>query len=203
MNPESQSYEIEALSFILVGVGGQGTILASNVLAELGLRLGFEVKKAEIHGMSQRGGSVTSHLRWGRQVFSPIVPRGEADYFLAFEKLEAARFAASVKRGGTALVNNHAIIPMTVISGGPAYPDDEQIASALKEMTENLQWVEGQSTAERLGDPRVANTVMLGALSALMTIPPQDWLAVIETAVPAKSLEINRKAFNAGREMLT
>ena len=191
--------KIDALNFILVGVGGQGTILASNVLAALGLRLGYDVKKAEVHGMSQRGGSVTSHLRWGRQVFSPIVPAGEADYLLAFEKLEAARFSASVRRDGTVLVNDHAIEPMTVFSGGPPYPDDRQVTAMLKAKTDNILQVNGQGIAEELGDQRTANMVMLGALSALMPIGPADWLAVIQSAVPAKSVEVNHKAFMAGR----
>jgi indolepyruvate ferredoxin oxidoreductase beta subunit len=192
----------DATNFILVGVGGQGTLLASNVLAELGMRMGYDVKKAEVHGMSQRGGSVTSHLRWGQQVFSPIVPNGEADFFLAFEKLEALRFAASVRSDGIALVNNYAIVPMTVIAGGPPYPHDDQIKSSLKQMTGNLFWIEGYETVQNLGDPRVANVVMLGALSALMTINTEDWLGVIGSSVPAKSVPINRRAFLAGRQIV-
>ncbi|MEN8173845.1 MAG: indolepyruvate oxidoreductase subunit beta, partial [Chloroflexota bacterium] len=110
------------IRLLLVGVGGQGTILASNVLAELGVRLGYDCKKAEVHGMSQRGGSVISHVRWGEQVFSPIIPNGEADILVAFEKLEAMRFANGLHAGGIVLINDYDIAPVTVSSGNGKYP---------------------------------------------------------------------------------
>src|SRR5512135_1750331 len=129
-----------SLNFVLVGVGGQGTLLASDVLAELGLKLGYDVKKAEVHGMSQRGGSVVSHLRWGEQVFAPVIARGEADFLVAFEKLEAARFIELLRPGGTVLVNDTCIEPATVSAGGPAYPDDDSIRTALAQVTPNAVW---------------------------------------------------------------
>lgn len=193
MNPES-------LNFVLVGVGGQGTLLASDVLAELGMRLGYDVKKAEVHGMSQRGGSVVSHLRWGMQVFAPVIARGEADFLIAFEKLEAARFIELLRQGGTVLVNDYCIEPVTVSAGGPAYPGDESIRSALAQVTPRALWIKGFEIAEALGNARVANVVMLGALSALLDIEAGVWDEVLQGRVPAKYLEINRKAFKAGRD---
>ena len=189
----------KSLNFVLVGVGGQGTLLASDVLAELGMRLGYDVKKAEVHGMSQRGGSVVSHLRWGAQVFAPVIARGEADFLIAFEKLEAARFIELLRPGGTVLVNDYSIEPVTVSSGGPAYPGDEGIRAALAQVTANAVWIKGFEIAERLGNARVANVVMLGALSAALDFATEAWEEVLEGRVPAKYLELNRNAFNAGR----
>lgn len=192
----------EGFNFVLVGVGGQGTILASDVLAELGLRLGYDVKKAEVHGMSQRGGSVTSHLRWGSRVFSPIIPRGEADILLAFEKLEAARFISQLKPGGLALVNEYAIEPLSVQTSGVPYPTDEDLRERLARTTSRVYWVRGIEIAEGLGDTRTANVVLLGALSALLDIALDQWDAVLEMRVPAKHLKLNRQAFHAGREVI-
>lgn len=190
----------EGINFVLVGVGGQGTLLASDILAELGLRLGFDVKKAEVHGMSQRGGSVTSHLRWAPHVYSPIIPQGEADILLAFEKLEAVRFISQLKPNGMALVNDYAIEPLSVQTSGVPYPEDEEIRSRLAQVTANVYWVKGMDIAEALGNTRTANVVLLGALSTLLDVNPGVWEAVLESRVPAKHLELNRKAFQAGRE---
>lgn len=188
-----------SINFVLVGVGGQGTILASDVLAELGLKLGYDVKKAEVHGMSQRGGSVISHLRWGDQVFSPIIPRGEADVLLAFEKLEAVRFRDLLKPGGLALVNNYAIEPVTVNTSGIPYPEDAQLQGQLAEVTERIHWVKGIEIAESLGNARAANVVLLGALSALLDLDEHSWEEVLQMRIPPKYLDLNRKAFQAGR----
>ena len=193
MNPEG-------INFVLVGVGGQGTILASDVLAELGLRLGFDVKKAEVHGMSQRGGSVTSHLRWSPRVFSPIIPLGEADVLVAFEKLEAARFISQLKPEGLALVNDYAIEPLSVQTSGVPYPGDKELQKRLAQITSHTYWVKGIDIAETLGNIRAANVVLLGALSSLLDIDPAQWDAVLEMRVPAPHLELNRRAFLAGRE---
>ncbi len=190
----------EGINFVLVGVGGQGTLLASDILAELGLRLGFDVKKAEVHGMSQRGGSVTSHLRWAPHVFSPIIPAGEADILLAFEKLEAVRFIGQLKPNGLVLVNDYAIEPLSVQTGGIPYPEDEEIRRRLEQVTPNVNWVKGMNIAEALGNTRTANVVLLGALSALLDIDTGHWDAVLELRVPARHLELNRRAFQAGRE---
>ncbi len=188
------------IRFMLTGVGGQGTLLASNVLAEVGMALGYDVKKAEVHGMSQRGGSVISHVRWGEQVFSPIIPAGEADILISFEKLEAIRFLQGLKPGGLALINDYEIIPVTVSSGSGTYPDDEAIRAAFQAVTENTHWLPAVRLAEELGNAKAANVVMLGALSRLMNLPPKPWLEVIERRVPKKFIDLNRAAFRAGRE---
>ncbi len=192
MNPTS-------LNFVLVGVGGQGTLLASDVLAELGLRLGYDVKKAEVHGMSQRGGSVVSHVRWGEQVFAPVIGRGEADFLIAFEKLEAARFIGMLHPGGAVLVNDYCIEPVTVSAGGSPYPGDESIRAALAQATPRIIWIRGFELAKRLGNERAANAVMLGALSAQLDFDESTWIEALEGRVPARYRQLNREAFIAGR----
>lgn len=196
------------INFLLCGVGGQGTVLASDVLVNVGLAAGLDAKQAEVHGMSQRGGSVSSHVRWGRQVHSPIVGAGEADVLLAFEKLEALRNLRALRPGGVALINNQAIVPLTVTSGGQTYPADDEIRAAFAALTPRLHFVDGERIAEELGNLRVANVVLLGALSALLERDPnlagaaltlETWMQVIEARVPPKYLELNRRAFEAGR----
>ncbi len=186
--------------FLLTGVGGQGTILASNVLAELGISMGYDAKKAEVHGMSQRGGSVISHVSWGEQVFSPVIPDGEADILISFEKLEAIRFVGGVRTGAMVLVNDYEIVPVTVSSGGGKYPDDEAIKAAFAPVTDKVFWVKGVAIAEELGNAKAANVVLLGALSQILEMDAEPWLKVIEGRVPPKFVELNRKAFQAGRE---
>jgi indolepyruvate ferredoxin oxidoreductase beta subunit len=189
---------MKPMSFLLVGVGGQGTILASNILAEVGLALGYDVKKAEVHGMSQRGGSVTSHVRWAEQVFSPIFPDGEADVLLAFEKMEAGRFIPALKPAGLAIINDYAIVPVSVHTGDIPYPSDGDLPKLIKRVTERAYWINGLQIAEELGNPRVANVVLLGALASLLGIEVEKWPAVIERLVPAKARVINLKAFERG-----
>ena len=194
--------EKKTTNFMLVGVGGQGTLLASNILADLGVRLGFDVKKAEVHGMSQRGGSVVSHLRWGEQVFAPIVSKGQVDILLAFEQLEAARYVDYLKPGGLLVVNEFVMKPVTVTNGKEAYPEREKLDALFAEATDQVQWVKGIDIAEQLGNARVANVALLGALSAIMDIAVEDFEAVLEQRLPKKILEINKKALRAGREAL-
>ncbi len=189
----------ETLNIALVGVGGQGTILASNVLAELGMAAGYDVKKAEVHGMSQRGGSVVSHVRWGRQVFSPIIPSGGADILVAFEKMEAARYAALLAPSGTAIINDFAIEPITVITGGAHYPGDPSIEEAFASSGAAVVWIHGARVAEELGNKFVANVVLLGALSRILGLPETEWAAVLDRRVKAAHLDINHRAFAAGR----
>ncbi len=190
------------IDFMLTGVGGQGTLLASNVLAEVGLKAGYEVKKSEVHGMAQRGGSVVSHVRWGQVVHSPLIGQGEVDYFVAFEKLEALRHIEFLKLGGTAIINDYRITPISVSSGGDEYPDDERIQRALKEVTEDLHFVPGVALAEELGHARASNVVLLGALSTFLDISPDIWLEVITALVPERYRELNRQAFHKGRARL-
>jgi len=194
--------DLQPVNFLLVGVGGQGTILASDILAETGLKLGYDVKKAEVHGMSQRGGSVVSNLRWARQVFSPIVPRGSADILIAFEKLEAVRYREFLRPGGLVLINDYAIAPVTVSSGGSIYPEDAQICSGFTGLAGGMQWVDGLSIAEALGNGRAANVVIIGALIAMLGVPEESALSAVEARVPAKHLEVNQKAFRAGMQVV-
>jgi len=188
--------------FVLVGVGGQGTLLASDVLALVGLEHGYDVKKSEVHGMAQRGGSVVSHVRWAETVHSPLVGRGEADFLLAFEKLEALRHLGFIRPGGTIIVNDQAMPPVSVSSGQAAYPGDDVIARALGEATTDSHLIPGLETAERLGNARASNIVLLGALSTMLDVPVATWERIIERRVPRKFVELNRQAFRAGRGLL-
>jgi len=198
----------ETINFLLCGVGGQGTILASDVLVNVGLAAGFQAKQAEVHGMSQRGGSVTSHVRWGKVVYSPLIGAGEADVLLAFEKLEALRNLKVMRPGSLALVNMQVIEPLTAISGDQAYPSDETLRKAFAQVTSHVEYINGEEIAASLGNLKVANVVLLGALSALLEsggqagagLTPEVWLKVIMERVPPKHIELNRKAFQAGRE---
>lgn len=192
----------EILSFLLVGVGGQGTILASNVLAELGMELGFDVKKAEVHGMSQRGGSVISHVRWGEKVFSPIITKGEVDILIAFEKLEALRFLDQLHPNGIVLINDHDIVPVTVSSGKFSYPSDEMIKEEINKITMRDFWVKGVEIAESLGNSKASNVVVLGALCGLLQQDPEIWFPIIAKRVPQKSVKLNKDAFLMGRSIV-
>jgi indolepyruvate ferredoxin oxidoreductase, beta subunit len=197
-----------SINFLLAGVGGQGTILASDVLVNVGLEAGFQAKQAEVHGMSQRGGSVTSHVRWGKIVHSPLIGAGEATVLLAFEKLEALRNLQTMRPGALVLINQQVIEPLTAISGDQPYPDDESIRSAFSRLTSDLEFIDGEKIAGTLGNIKAANVVLLGALSALLerggqagaVLIPETWLKVITARVPPKHLELNRRAFQAGRE---
>jgi indolepyruvate ferredoxin oxidoreductase beta subunit len=196
------------LNFLMAGVGGQGTILASDVLVNVGLAAGYQAKQAEVHGMSQRGGSVTSHVRWGEVVYSPLVAAGEADVLLAFEKAEALRAVNQLRPGGLALVNMEAIEPVTVTSGGQPYPSDDALRTVFSQVTEHAAYIDGPGIAGELGNTKVENVVLLGALSKLLEAQGWDepglsvdaWLAVIGERVPKKYVELNRQAFLKGRE---
>lgn len=188
----------DGINFLLTGVGGQGTILASNVLADLGMALGFDVKKAEIHGMSQRGGTVISYIRWGEHVYSPVITRGEADIILAFEKLEALRSIEQIKPVGMILINDYAIVPVTVSSGLAEYPDNVKIQESIRKFTSNAYWVKGQEIAEEIGYPKASNVVLLGALTALLEIDSKVVLKIIAARIPQKYYAFNEKAFDAG-----
>ncbi len=192
---------IKSYNFLLAGVGGQGTILASNVLADVGLAAGLDVKKSEVHGMAQRGGSVNTHVRWNAgQVYSPLIGMGEADAVLVFERAEAVRYIEYLKPGGLAIVDSEAILPITVTSGGAIYPTDEEVEAVYRQATERFCLVPGAEIARSAGNARAANIVLLGALSAFLDLAEEAWLEVIAGRVPAKYLELNRRAFSKGRE---
>ncbi len=195
------------LNFLLAGVGGQGTILASDVLVNVGLAAGYQAKQAEVHGMSQRGGSVTSFVRWGKVVYSPLVGAGEVDVYLAFEKAEALRNLGQLRPGALAVINMQAIKPVTVTSGGQLYPDDDRLRQTVAQVTDRAVYVDGEQIAGALGNVKAANVVLLGALSALIDrsglaseLTTEDWLKVIVERVPTKYVALNRFAFQAGRE---
>jgi indolepyruvate ferredoxin oxidoreductase, beta subunit len=189
--------------FLLAGVGGQGTLLASDILVEVGSRAGYEAKKSEIHGMAQRGGSVTSHVRWGEQVYSPFISKGEADYFLAFEKLEAMRQVEAVRPGGIIIVNDYRIAPVSVSSGGAEYPDDELIRQALLTVSSEVHFVPGIALATELGNTRTSNVVLLGALSKFLDVADEIWLEALTARVPARFVEVNKAAFLRGRDAVS
>ncbi len=199
------------INFLLAGVGGQGTILASDVLANVGLAIGYQVKQAEVHGMSQRGGSVTSHVRWGEVVHSPLVGAGEVDALLAFEKAEALRNLNQLRPGGLVVINTEAILPVTVTSGGQPYPDDQHLKSVVAQVTSHVAYVDGPGIGASLGNPKVANVVLLGALSGLLEslgltesdVSVEVWLKALAERVPPKYTELNRRAFLAGRQVST
>lgn len=191
----------KCFNFLLAGVGGQGTILASNVLADVALAAGFDVKKSEVHGMAQRGGSVNTHVRWdAERVYSPLVSLGEADFLLVFERAEALRYAEYLRPQGVAIVNEHTIMPITVTSGGAHYPTEEELRGVYSRVSGRLHVVPGTAIAQELGNARAANVVLLGALSAFLEIPEEVWLQVIEARVPPRYVELNRKAFVRGRQ---
>jgi indolepyruvate ferredoxin oxidoreductase beta subunit len=201
----------ETINFLLAGVGGQGTILASDVLVNVGVTAGYQAKQAEVHGMSQRGGSVTGHVRWGLTVvYSPLIGAGEVDVLLAFEKAEALRNVGQMRQGALAVVNMQAIKPVTVTSGGQPYPEDDHLRAVLTQATPNAVYVDGEAIAEKIGNARAANVVLLGALSALLEraayvgsqLTRQTWLDVITQRVPTRYVELNRQAFDAGREVV-
>lgn len=190
----------KVISFLITGVGGQGALLASNVVASVGVRAGYDVKKAEVHGMSQRGGSVHSHVRWGEKLDSPVIGRGEVDYLLALEKLEVLRYLPMLRPGGTIVVGELKIPPLTVSAGKDTYPDDEKVRWMLGQMTDNYYLVPSLTLARESGNARAHNVVLLGALSTLIHDVPSDiWLKVVEERVPARYVEVNRRAFEAGR----
>ncbi len=185
--------------FILAGVGGQGVLTASDIVAEVGMALGLDAKKSEIHGFSQRGGVVESHVRWAERVAAPLGEKGRIDYLLAFELMESARWIEYLKPGGVAIVNRQRILPMSATVGDAVYPSDESIEKALHAVTDRIVYVEGLEIAKALGNKNLANTVLLGALARELDVDPEIWLEVLVHRVPKKYIEENKKAFWRGR----
>ncbi len=184
-------------AIMIVGVGGQGTLLASRILGNVLLSQGYDVKVSEVHGMSQRGGSVVTYVKFGKKVYSPIIDRGEADYILSFERLEAARWLPYLKEGGKIIVNDQRISPMPVITGAMGYPQD--ILAKIKSTGANLITVDALSLAEEAGNSKSVNVVLMGLLSSMMDIPTQAWQGVLEATIKPKFLDVNKKAFELGR----
>jgi indolepyruvate ferredoxin oxidoreductase, beta subunit len=186
-------------NILLVGVGGQGILLASEILSEAFMLAGFDVKKSEIHGMSQRGGSVVSHVRYGKCVYSPIVPEGDGDILFGFELLETFRYLSLMKKGATVIANDLCIPPPSVLSGKEGYP--EGLADKIKAMHPDFLLVDGLRLAKEAGNAKAANTALLGAVSKRLDITEEIWMKAIEKLVPSKAYEVNIKAFMAGGDL--
>ena len=182
---------------MIVGVGGQGTLLASKLLGRLLLGKGYDVKVSEVHGMSQRGGSVVTYVRWGDRVYSPIIDKGQADCILSFEILEAARYTEYVKPGGRIIVNSQQINPMPVIAGAAAYPGN--LAEKLSALGIKGDAFDALSLAEEAGSSKAVNLVLMGRLSKHFEFTTEEWMEAIEHSVPPKFLELNKKAFALGQ----
>jgi indolepyruvate ferredoxin oxidoreductase, beta subunit len=185
-------------NIFLAGVGGQGTLLASEILSETLMTAGYDVKKSEVHGMSQRGGSVTSHVRYGQRVYSPLIPEGMADVLFGFELLEAYRYLPMLRSGGTIVVNDLKIIPAPVAMGVESYP--ENIPAKIAAACPDAKIVNGTELALRAGNVRTVNIVLLGALSKRMDIAEDLWSAALKKMVPEKFLQVNLEAFKLGRQ---
>ena len=189
-------------NFLLAGVGGQGTLLAADVVSLVGMNQGYDVKKSEVHGMAQRGGSVTSHVRWGERVYSSLITPGEVDFLVAFERLEALRYANQLRPTGTLLVNDYRIAPISVCSGNARYPTEADEDGAYEGAIGRRVLVPAISLAQELGNARVNNVIMLGALSTLLELPPDAWCDVVCGRVPPRFVSLNQRAFEAGREFM-
>lgn len=183
-------------NIMIVGVGGQGSLLASKLLGRLLVDEGYDVKVSEVHGMSQRGGSVVTYVRFGDKVYSPIIEEGEADFIVSFEKLEAARYIKDLKKDGTVIVNTQQIDPMPVIIGSESYP-----AGVLEEMKEkgvHVDAIDALSLASQAGSAKACNIVLMGRLAKYFDIPYEKWETAIEKCVKPSFIEINKKAFHLG-----
>ena len=183
-------------NIMIVGVGGQGSLLASKLLGRLLVDEGYDVKVSEVHGMSQRGGSVVTYVRFGEKVYSPIVTDGEADLIISFEKLEAARYARYLKKDGCIVVNTQQIDPMPVIIGAAEYP--ESVLEELQGKGLNVEALDALALAEEAGSSRAVNIVLMGKAAKRFDIPYERWIAAIENTVAPKFVEMNKKAFNLG-----
>lgn len=190
--------EMHSLNIMIVGVGGQGTLLASRILGNVALKNGYDVKVSEVHGMSQRGGSVVTYVKMGEKVFSPLIEKGEADIIIAFEKLEALRWVDYLKTDGTIVVNDQVINPMPVIIGKAKYP--ENILDRMKESGIKLRSIDALSIAIECGSIKAVNVVLIGLMAKTTEIDREIWQQALKEVIPKKLLDINIKAFDAGFE---
>ncbi len=188
---------METKNIMIVGVGGQGSLLASKLLGHLLLTQGYDVKVSEVHGMSQRGGSVVTYVRFGDKVYSPVIDKGEADFIVSFELLEAARWLPYLKKDGQIVTNTQQIDPMPVITGAAEYPED--LVNKLKSTGAKVDALDCLSLAEKAGSSKAVNIVLLGRLSHYFDLPKEAWMKSLEANVPSKFLEMNKKAFELGK----
>lgn len=184
-------------NIMIVGVGGQGTILASKILGTLLMNKGYDVKVSEIHGMSQRGGSVVTYVRYGDKIYSPLIDKGEADYILSFELLEAARYCEYLKKDGKIITNSQQINPMPVIIGDAQYPQD--IITKIQKLGINIEAFDATKCANELGNIKVINTILLGKFSTCLDFEVEDWKNAMKQEISEKLIDINIKAFDIGR----
>ena len=182
-------------NIMIVGVGGQGTLLTSRIIGKAAIEMGYDVKISEVHGMAQRGGSVVTFVRFGERVNEPVVEEGQADVIIAFERLEALRYAHFLKKDGVLVVNDCRIDPMTVVIGAKEYP--QNILEGLKER-HNVYAIDGQKIALELGNSKVLNSVVLGYAAPFVGFDKQVWLDTVSATVPPKTIDINKKAFELG-----
>jgi indolepyruvate ferredoxin oxidoreductase beta subunit len=198
MTAESGSRgNVRCTNVLVVGVGGQGVLLASEVLAEVALLSGLDVKKSEVHGMAQRGGSVVSHVRFGRKVHSPLIELGEADFLVSFEKLETLRYLGHLHPGSWVLINDQEVLPLPVSSGKARYPGG--VEKTVRKAGLQVKVIDGPDLAERAGNRRAVNSVVLGVLSQLLSFPEEAWSAALQGHVPPRHLTANMSAFRLGR----
>ena len=188
---------METKNIMIVGVGGQGSLLASKLLGHLMMSQGCDVKVSEVHGMSQRGGSVVTYVRAGDRVYSPVIDKGEADFIVSFEALEAARWLSYLKKDGVIVTNAQQIDPMPVITGAAKYPED--IIGKLKATGANVDALDCLTLAQQAGSSKAVNVVLMGRLSHYFDIPEEDWMASLEAIVPSRFLDMNKKAFTLGK----
>jgi indolepyruvate ferredoxin oxidoreductase beta subunit len=191
---------VEKMDLLVTGVGGQGVVLASDIIGETALAAGFDVKKTDTLGMAQRGGSVVSHVRLAAKVWSPLIIEGEVDLLLAFEKLEAARWSHYLCPGGIAIVNSYEQPPLSVSLGQEKYPTDDEIIATLKRRTDLVYFVDGTERARELGNIRTLNIYMLGCFSVFAPLDVDAWKESISLRMPENIREINLTAFEKGRK---
>ncbi len=184
-------------NIMIVGVGGQGSLLASKMLGKLLLSQGYDVKVSEVHGMSQRGGSVVTYVRYGEKVYSPVIDKGTADFIISFEKLEAARWVPYLKKGGKIIMSNQEIDPMPVIIGAAKYP--ENLVEKMQAAGADVDAIDALDLAMEAGSSKAVNLVLMGRLSKYFDATEEAWQEALEACVPAKFLELNKKAFALGR----
>ena len=192
---------MKTTNVIFTGVGGQGVLLASDVLAEIALRHGYDVKKSEVHGMSQRGGSVISQVRFGEKIYSPLISLNQADFIVAFEKLEAVRYLDYLKPNGLVIINDYEVIPESIQYENAEYPKD--VISICNKKTNRVILEDFTHLATKLGSVKVLNITMLGTLSNQLDIPESVWTEAIRDKVPKKFLQLNLDAFQTGRSVKT
>jgi indolepyruvate ferredoxin oxidoreductase beta subunit len=193
----------EINNILMVGVGGQGIVLASDILGDVAIATRMDVKKTDTLGMAQRGGSVVSHVRIAKEVHSPLIREGEVDLLLAFEKLEAIRWGGFLRQNGFAIINDFTIPPQSVKLGIYNYPADEEIKTSLSQRTENIVFVQGSQKAIELGDIRILNIFILGCISALLPFDIEVWKECLINHLPKKIHQINLKALELGREVIS